>query len=61
MKILMKKILNLELLIVTEYQNTKTGEKKFSLLVKLKIQFHGPRLYSIQRSIGCNRRYKKDT
>ena len=50
MKILMKKILNLKLVIVSEYQNTKTfllkdilqiGQKKFLLLIKLKIQFLG--------------------
>ena len=45
-----KKILNLKLVIMFEFQNTKIfllkdtlkiGRKKFSLLVKLKIQFHG--------------------
>ena len=50
MRILMKKILNLKLVIMSEYQNTKTfllkdtlkiGQKKFLLLVKLKIQFLG--------------------
>ena len=50
MTVLMKKILNLKLVIVSEYQNIKTfllkdvlkiGQKKFLLLVKLKIQFHG--------------------
>ena len=49
MKILMKKILNLKLVIVSEYQNTKTfllrdilktGPKKFLSLAKLK-QFNG--------------------
>ena len=46
----MKRILNLKLVIVSEYQNTKTfllkdilkiGQKKFLSLEKLKIQFHG--------------------
>ena len=46
MKILMKKILNLKLVIMLEFQNTKKillkdtlniGQKKFLLLVKLKI------------------------
>ena len=46
----MIKILNLKLVIMTEFQNTKIfllkdthqiGLKKFLLLVKLKIQFHG--------------------
>ena len=50
MKILIKKGLNLRLVIVSEYYNTKTfllkgmiktGQKKFSSLVKLKIHFHG--------------------
>ena len=50
MKILMKKILNLNLGIVSEYQNTKTfllkdalriGHMKFSSLPELRIQFHG--------------------
>ena len=50
MTVLMKKILNLKLVIVSEYENIKTfllkdvlkiGQKKFLLLVKLKIQFHG--------------------
>ena len=50
MKILMKKILNSKLVIMLEFQNTKTfllkdilkiGQKKFLLLVKLKVQFHG--------------------
>ena len=45
-----KKILSSKLVIMLEFQNTKTfflkdtlkiGQKKFSLLVKLKIQFHG--------------------
>ena len=45
-----KKILNLMLVIMSEYQNTKMfllkdtfkiGQKKFLLLVKLKIQFRG--------------------
>ena len=45
-----KKILNLKLVIMLEFQNTKTFllkdtlqivQKKFFLLVKLKIQFHG--------------------
>ena len=49
-KILMKKILNLQLAIMSEYQNTKTsllkdilqiGQKTFLLLVKLKTLFHG--------------------
>ena len=48
-KILMKKVLNLKLVIV-EYQNTRTlllndtlkiGQKKLLSLLKLKIQFHG--------------------
>ena len=52
----MKKILNLKLVIVSEYQNIKTfllkdvlkiGQKKFLLLVKLKIQFHGHMLLMI--------------
>ena len=50
MKILIKKILNLKLVIMLEFQNTKTfllkdllqiGQKKFLLLVKLKLQFPG--------------------
>ena len=50
MKILMKKILNLKLVIVLGLQNTKTfllkdtrktGQKKFLSLLKLKIQCHG--------------------
>ena len=50
MKILMKKILNSKLVIMLGFQNTKTfllkdtlkiGQKKFLLLVKLKIQFRG--------------------
>ena len=50
MKIQIKKILNLKLVIMLEFQNTKTfllkdilqsGQKKFLLLVKLKIQFLG--------------------
>ena len=49
MKILIKKFLNLKLVTMLEFQNTKTfllkdtlqiGHKKFLLLVKLKIQFH---------------------
>ena len=45
-----EKIPNLKLVIMSEYQNTKTfllkdilqiGQKKFLLLVKLKIQFRG--------------------
>ena len=56
LKILTKKILNWKLVIVSEYQNTKTfllkdilkiGQKKFLLLVKLKIQFHGHMLLMI--------------
>ena len=50
MKILIKKILNLKLVTMLEFQNIKTfllkdilqiGQKKFLLLVKLKIQFLG--------------------
>ena len=50
MKILTKKILNLKLVTMLEFQNTKTfllkgmlqiGQKKFLLLVKLEIQFLG--------------------
>ena len=50
MKVLIKKILNLKLVIMLEFQNTKTfllkdtlqiGQKKFLLLVKLNIQFRG--------------------
>ena len=50
MKILTKEILNLKLVIMLQFQNTKTlllkdtfqiGQKKFLLLVKLKIQFRG--------------------
>ena len=50
MKILTKKILNLKLVTILEFQNIKTfllkdtlqiGQKKFLLLVKLKIQFLG--------------------
>ena len=50
MKVLTKKILNLKLLTMLEFQNTKTflpkdmlqiGQKKSLLLVKLKIQFRG--------------------
>ena len=49
-KIKIKKILNLKLAIMLEFQNTKTfllkdtfqiGQKKFLLFVKLKIQFLG--------------------
>ena len=57
MKILMKKILNLKLLTMLEFQNTKTfllkyrllGRKKFLLLVKLKIQFLGHMLFLWKR------------
>ena len=50
MKILMKEVLNLKLVLMLEFQNTKTfllkdtlqiGQKKFLLLVKLKILFLG--------------------
>ena len=50
MKIQMKKLLILKLVIMLEFQNTKTfllkdmlqiGQKKFLLLIKLKIQFLG--------------------
>ena len=50
MNILMKNSINLELVIMSGYQNTKTflqkdipkiDQKKFLLLVKLKIQFCG--------------------
>ena len=50
MKILMKKILNLKLVIMLGFQNTKTfllkdtlktGQKTFLSLVKLKTQFRG--------------------
>ena len=50
MRILMKKILNLKLVIMSEYQNTKTfllkdtrkiGQEKFLSLAKLKIQLCG--------------------
>ena len=50
MKVLIKKILNLKLVTMLEFQNIKTfllkdtlqiGQKKFLLLVKLKIQFLG--------------------
>ena len=50
MKILTKNILNLKLVTMLEFQNTKTfllkdmlriGRKRFLLLVGLKIQFHG--------------------
>ena len=50
MKILMKNILNLKLMIVPEYQNTKTfllkdthkiSQKEFLSLPKLMTQFHG--------------------
>ena len=53
MKVLMKKILNLKLVTVSEYQNTKKfllrdilsiGQKKFLSLLKLKIQSCGPML-----------------
>ena len=46
----MTKNLNFKLVIMLKYQNTKTfllkdilvnGQKKYLLLVKLKIQFHG--------------------
>ena len=49
-KIQIKKILNLKLVIMLEFQNIKTfllkdilqiGQKKFLLLIKLKIQFLG--------------------
>ena len=55
-EILMKKILNSKLVIMSEYQNTKTfllkdilqiGQKKFLLLVKLKMQFRGLMLLMI--------------
>ena len=55
-KILMKKILNLKLVIVLEYENTKVfllkytleiGHKIFLLLAKLKIQFRGLMLLGI--------------
>ena len=50
MKILIKKILNLKLVTMLEFQNIKTfllkdilqiGQKKFLLLTKLKVQFLG--------------------
>ena len=50
MLILMKKILNFKLVIMLEFQRTKTfllkdtlqiGKKKFLKSAKLKIQFHG--------------------
>ena len=50
MKILIKEVLNLKLVTMLEFENIKTfllkdipqiGEKKFLLLVKLKIQFLG--------------------
>ena len=50
MKIQIKKTVNLKLVIMSEFQNRKTflrkdiiqiGQKKFLLLVKLKIQFLG--------------------
>ena len=50
MKILIKMILNVKLVTILEFQNIKTfllndvfqiGQKKFLLLVKLKIQFPG--------------------
>ena len=53
MKVLMKKILNLKLVTVSEYQNTKKfllrdilsiGQKKFLSSLKLKIQSCGPML-----------------
>ena len=53
MKVLMKKILNLKLVTVSEYQNTKKfllrdilsiGQKKFLSSLKLKIQSRGPML-----------------
>ena len=56
MKILIKKILNLKLVTMLEFQNIKTfllkdilqiGQKKFLLLVKLKIQFLGHMLLMI--------------
>ena len=49
MQILMKRILNLKLVVMSESQNIKTfllkyiakiGQKKFLSLAKLKIQFH---------------------
>ena len=55
-KIRMKKILNLKLGIMSEYQKTKTfllkdilkiGQKKFLSLIKLKIQFRGHMLLMI--------------
>ena len=54
MKILMEKILNLKLVTMSEFQNTKIfllkdtlqiRKKKFLLLVKLKIQFLGDMLF----------------
>ena len=51
-----EKILNLELVILVEFQNIKTlllkdilqiSQKKFLLLIKLKIQFHGLMLLMI--------------
>ena len=56
MLILMIIIINLTLVIMQEFQNIKTfllkdmlqiGQKKFLLLVKLKIQFHGLKLLMI--------------
>ena len=56
MLILIKKILYLKLVIMQEFQNTKTfllkdmlliGQKKFLLLTKSKIQFHGIMLLMI--------------
>ena len=56
MKILIKKILNLKLVTMLEFQNIKTfllkdilqiGQKKFLLLIKLKMQFLGLMLLMI--------------
>ena len=69
MKILIKKNLNLKLVIMLEFQNIKTflpkdllpiGQKKFLLLVKLKIQFLGLMLLEVFIKKNCKKLVKKN-
>ena len=68
-KIQIKKILNLKLVIMLEFQNIKTflpkdllpiGQKKFLLLVKLKIQFLGLMLLEVFIKKNCKKLVKKN-
>ena len=64
-----KKILNLKLVTMLEFQNIKTfllkdilqiGQKKFLLLVKLKIQFLGLMLLEVFIKKNCKKLVKKN-